>query len=232
MRRKELFRPSGPQHDDPWRLTSRPTHDIFQIRPRLPETLGPLGHDSFRVRTCRIGGSSVGSQARRVMAEAGRTANACLVREERIGDSRRTCARRSPNPSSRLRHGNGHAGRRGTIHGQTARSRHRPNSDADQLLFSALERLERRIAAALLQARQSVVALEYTAGGRGTLVREGLRPEWSIIEGKSSPIRIDPPVTRIGGTNDSGKKPCRSWHEILRLPSHRPLGCGSIRRPA
>ena len=37
------------------------------------------------------------------------------------------------------------------------------NNDADKTLFLALERLERRMAAAIARARESVVALEYTA---------------------------------------------------------------------
>ena len=76
----------------------------------------------------------------------------------------------------------------------SARARDGTNTEDDSALFAALDRLERRMAVGMIRARDSVVALEYTAaegppGSRrvatGVVINSG---------GDVLSVRIDPPV--------------------------------------
>jgi len=69
------------------------------------------------------------------------------------------------------------------------------NSEADRALFTALERLERRVATAIARARESVVTLEYTAadalpGTRRVATGVVINPGGEVLS-----VRIDTPPT-------------------------------------
>jgi serine protease Do len=123
------------------------------------------------------------------------------------------------------------------------------DSDADAALFAALERRERQMAAAIAKARESVVALEYTApdappGTRrvatGVVINNG---------GEVLAVRIDPPSAsrgslaagnspRIVALDCSGRRHAAHWVAadpetgltLLRLPPRavRPIRSASV----
>jgi serine protease Do len=67
------------------------------------------------------------------------------------------------------------------------------NTDSDAALFATVERLERRVAAAIGRARESVVALEYTAIDAPS-TRRGATGVVINNRGEILSIRIDPPA--------------------------------------
>ena len=92
--------------------------------------------------------------------------------------------------------GSAHAGQRHSA-GDRAFSggKHQVNTDSDAALFATVERMERRVAAAIGRARESVVALEYTAidappdtrrGATGVVINNG---------GEVLSVRIDQPAS-------------------------------------
>jgi len=121
-------------------------------------------------------------------------------------------------------------------------------SDADAALFAALERLERQMAAAIARARESVVALEYTApdappGSRRVATGVVINNLGDVLS-----IRIDPPpasqasmavgnLDRIVALDFSGRRHSVHWVAadpetgltLLRLPPRavRPIRAAS-----
>jgi serine protease Do len=83
------------------------------------------------------------------------------------------------------------AGRSGDAEAEVANT----NSDADAALFTALERLERQMAAAIARARESVVTLEYTAPDAPPDTRRVATGVVINDRGEILSIRIDPPPT-------------------------------------
>ncbi len=72
------------------------------------------------------------------------------------------------------------------------------NRDADAALFAALERLERQMAAAIARARESVVALEYTAPDAPPGTRRVATGVVINSHGEVLSVRIDPPPASQG----------------------------------
>ncbi len=97
--------------------------------------------------------------------------------------------------------------RLGQLAGESPGGNIGPHSDSDEALFSALERLERRISAATSSARQSVVALEYTAADAAPGTRRIASGVVISNRGDVLSVRIDPPATQSGGTDERGKSP-------------------------
>ena len=117
-------------------------------------------------------------------------------------------------------------------------SRHGPrhdgtNTEDDSALFAALDRLERRMAAGMIRARDSVVALEYTAadgppGSRrvatGVVINSG---------GDVLSVRIDPPAPTSAPVRAQGVGArCRSWRRKPRAAPPGKLGCQRSRERA
>jgi serine protease Do len=67
-------------------------------------------------------------------------------------------------------------------------------TESDAALFASVERLERRVAAAIGRARESVVALEYTAIDAPTGSRRGATGVVINSRGEVLSVRIDPPA--------------------------------------
>jgi serine protease Do len=82
-----------------------------------------------------------------------------------------------------------------------------PHADADAALFTALERLEWRIAAAMSQARQSVVALEYTAADAAPGTRRMASGVVINHRGELLSVRIDAPSAGPASGKGKGRKP-------------------------
>jgi S1-C subfamily serine protease len=80
-------------------------------------------------------------------------------------------------------------------------------SDADAALFTALERLEWRIAAAMSRARQSVVALEYTAAEAPHGTRRVASGVVINHLGELLSVRIDAPSVGLASGKEKGRKP-------------------------
>ena len=85
--------------------------------------------------------------------------------------------------------------------------------DTDAALFAALERLEQQAAAAIGRARESVVALEYTAADAPPGTRRVATGVVINNRGEVLSVRIDPPLAgRSSGTADDGA--ARSWRDF------------------
>jgi len=82
-----------------------------------------------------------------------------------------------------------------------------PHADADAALFTALERLEWRIAAAMSRARQSVVALEYTAADAPPGTRRMASGVVINNRGELLSVRIDAPSAGPASGKGKGRKP-------------------------
>jgi serine protease Do len=110
-------------------------------------------------------------------------------------------------------------------------------SDTDAALFAALERLERQMAAAIARARESVVALEYTAPDAPPGTRRVATGVVINNSGEVLSVRIDPPPeshsaevtrksSRIVALDFSGRRHSVHWMAadpetgltLLRLP--------------
>ena len=70
--------------------------------------------------------------------------------------------------------------------------------DADAALFATLERLERQMAAAIARARESVVALEYTAPDAPSGTRRVATGVVINHRGEVLSVNIDPPPASAG----------------------------------
>ena len=122
------------------------------------------------------------------------------------------------------------------------------SSDADGALFAALERLERQMAAAIARARESVVALEYTASDAPPGTRRVATGVVINNHGEVLSVRIDPPPeshasveerksSRIVALDFSGRRYSVHWVAtdpetgltLLRLPPQavRPIRSAS-----
>jgi serine protease Do len=88
-----------------------------------------------------------------------------------------------------------------------AAGKRRPNTDSDTALFASVAQLERRVAAAIGRARESVVALEYTAVDAPPDTRRGATGVVINNRGEVLSVRIDPPAAApapaIGGQKAS-----------------------------
>jgi serine protease Do len=122
------------------------------------------------------------------------------------------------------------------------------NNDTDAALFSALERLERQMAAAIARARESVVALEYTAPDAPPGTRRVATGVVVNNHGEVLSVHIDPPpasqarmavgnLSRIVALDFSGHRHSVHWVAadpetgltLLRLPPRavRPIRSAS-----
>ena len=99
-------------------------------------------------------------------------------------------------------------------------------NDDDAAFFAALERLERRMAASIAKARESVVALEYTApdapSGTRRIARGGDQPPRRGTFG-----RIDQPP----GAQDPPRATCLIWRAIFRADVTLSTGWRPTPRP-
>ena len=100
-----------------------------------------------------------------------------------------------------------------------------PSSRADDL-FAAWDRLEQRIAAAVARARESVVALEYTASDAPAGTRRVATGVVINNRGEILSVRIDPAshATGAGSREEPGvdRSPCTSWAGDMRSDGWRP----------
>jgi serine protease Do len=99
--------------------------------------------------------------------------------------------------------GQARAGLRGST-GERAVSggKSQASSDSDAALFASVERLERRVAAAVGRARESVVALEYTAIDAPPGTRRRATGVVINNRGEVLSVRIDPPAASPGPVVD------------------------------
>jgi S1-C subfamily serine protease len=86
-------------------------------------------------------------------------------------------------------------------------SGHGPHADADAALFAAQERLDWQIAVAMSRARQSVVALEYTAADAPPGTRRMASGVVINQRGELLSVRIDAPSAGPASGKGTGRKP-------------------------
>jgi serine protease Do len=126
--------------------------------------------------------------------------SAWSVEEDKAGAP----ARPAEDPADR---GTGSGSRAGSANRSSSHARNDQEGDDESVLFAALERLERQMAAGMIRARDSVVSLEYTAlegplGSRRVATGVVINSRGDVLS-----VRIDPPSSPSSsapGHNSSG----------------------------